>query len=260
MDTRITVRNGTFRTQVWSAGSGDPLVFLHGAGGLLGQDPFLNELAKAFTVYAPSFPGYGESEGVEAIDDVLDATFYHDELLTALGLGSAFVVGHSMGGMLAAELAALAPQRVRKLVLVAPAGFWLDDHPIPDFFAMAPEDLGLALFHDPMSPVAQAIMAIPADDNALAAMLIERVKRLAAAARVLWPIPDKGLRKRIHRITTPTLLLWGESDRLIPPVYAEEFLRRLKNAKWQTVKEAGHMLPYEQTAEFVRLTTAFLKQ
>jgi pimeloyl-ACP methyl ester carboxylesterase len=165
-----------------------------------------------------------------------------------------------MGGMLAAELAALAPQRVRKLVLVAPTGFWLDDHPIPDFFAMAPEDLGRALFHDPTSPLAQATLAIPADDDARAAMLIERVKRLAAAARVLWPIPDKGLRKRIHRITAPTLLLWGESDRLIPLVYAEEFLRRLQNAKLQIVKEAGHMLPYEQPAEFGRFTTAFCKQ
>ena len=259
MDTRISVRDGTFRLQVWSAGSGDPLVFLHGAGGLLGLDPFLDELAKTFTVYAPSFPGYGESEGVEAIDEVLDATLCYDELLTALGLDSAFIVGHSMGGMLGAELAALAPQRVKKLVLVCPAGFWLDEHPIPDFFAMTPEDLVQALFHDPTSALAQSMMAVPSDEDALTAMLIERVKRLAAAARILWPIPDRGLRKRIHRIAAPTLLLWGESDRLIPLVYAEEFLRRLKNAKLQTVREAGHMLPYEQTAEFVRLTTAFLK-
>jgi pimeloyl-ACP methyl ester carboxylesterase len=253
------IGGGRFDVEMQVCGSGDPLLYVHGAGGLLGVDPFLEELGKDFKVIAPSFPGYGESTGDDLIEDVVDASLFYHQLMDDLGIASAHVVGHSMGGMLAAEMAALDVHRVKKLVLAGPAGFWLDSNPIPDVFAMELPDLAAHLFHDPKSPLAQMFTAIPEDMNKLAEMYIERTKRLIQAGKFLWPIPDRGLKRRAWRIAAPTLLLWGESDRLIPPAYAKEFASHIRNTRTATIKEAGHMLMYEQPAAFVKTVRDFLK-
>jgi pimeloyl-ACP methyl ester carboxylesterase len=253
------IGGGRFEVELQTFGSGEPLLFLHGAGGLIGVDPFLDELGKNFKVIAPNFPGYGDTTGAELIDDVLDASLFYQQLMDDLGIASAHVVGHSMGGMLAAELAAVDSHRVKKLVLVCPAGFWRDENPIPDFFSMDLGDLAASLFHDPKSPLAQMFTAIPEDAERLAEMYVERTKRLTQASKFLWPLPDRGLKKRAWRIAAPTLLLWGASDRLIPPVYAQEFTSRIKQARTQTIKEAGHMVMYEQPEAFVKAVNDFLK-
>ena len=155
--------------------------------------------------------------------------------------------------------AALDVHRAKKLVLVGAAGFWIDENPIPDFFALDLSELGSYLFHDPKSAFAQMFLAVPQDMNALADMYVERVKRLSTASKFLWPIPDRGLKKRAYRIAAPTLVLWGSSDRLIPPAYAHEFTKHIKHAKIQMIDEAGHMLPYEQHDAFCKAVTGFLK-
>jgi len=259
MKTRQDIGGGRFNIELETCGSGEPLLYLHGAGGLTGVDPYLDELGKNFKVVAPYFPGYGESTGGELIEDVLDASLFYHQLMDDLGIASAHVVGHSMGGMLAAELAAVDVHRVKKLVLVCPAGFWLDDHPIPDVFAMDLPDLATHLFHDPKSPLAQLFTTLPEDMNALGEMYVERTKRLTQASKFLWPIPDRGLKKRAWRIAAPTLTVWGESDRLIPPIYAKEFTSRIKNARSVTIKEAGHMVMYEQPEAFLKTVREFLK-
>jgi pimeloyl-ACP methyl ester carboxylesterase len=253
-------QNGKYSIELHTYGSGgEPLLFLHGAGGLMPAEPYLEELGRDFKVYAPHLPGYGDSTGNEHIDDVIDVALFYHQLMDELGIPSANVVGHSMGGMFAAELTALCNHRTRKLVLVAPAGFWLDDHPIPDLFAAPLDEIAPLLFHDPNSPAAKLMTAIPEDFKALETMYVERVKRFAMASKFLWPIPDRGLKKRAYRISAPTLLLWGESDRLIPPVYAKEFTSRIKNAKLATIPQAGHMVMYEQQPAFVRAVREFLK-
>jgi pimeloyl-ACP methyl ester carboxylesterase len=253
------IGGGRFEVELQTFGSGEPLLFLHGAGGLIGVDPFLNELGKNFKVIAPNFPGYGDTTGAELIDDVLDASMFYQQLMDDLGIASGHVVGHSMGGMLAAELAAVDSHRVKKLVLVCPAGFWREENPIPDFFSMDLGDLAANLFHDPKSPLAQMFTAIPEDAERLAEMYVERTKRLTQASKFLWPLPDRGLKKRAWRIAAPTLLLWGASDRLIPPEYAQEFTSRIKQTRTQTIKEAGHMVMYEQPEAFVKAVNDFLK-
>ena len=253
------IAGGKFTVEVNMFGTGEPLLFLHGAGGLLGVDPFLDDLGHSFKVIAPHLPGYGESTGVEHIEDVLDATLFYHQLLDELGISSAHVVGHSMGGMLAAEFAAIDVHRVKKLVLVTPAGFWLDDHPIPDVFAMELPELADHLFHDPKSPLAQMFITIPEDMKLLEDMYVERVKRMTQASKFLWPIPDRGLKKRAWRIAAPTLVMMGESDRLIPPIYANEFTSRIKNSRSVTIKAAGHMPMYEQQEVFVKTVREFLK-
>jgi pimeloyl-ACP methyl ester carboxylesterase len=255
----VTVRHGLFETKLRTDGSGPPLLFLHGAGGLRGWDPFLADLARTFTVYAPSHPGFESSTGLEHIDDIIDLVIYYNDLLDALSLDSVHVAGHSMGGMLGAELAALSPQRVRKLVLVSPVGLWLDEQPVADFFAMTPEQLAVALWHDPNTEVARAMMAVPQDEKAQLQAYLVRMQHLSSAGKFLWPIPDKGLKKRIHRITAPTLILWGQSDGLAPVVYAREFQQRIPGSQVSVMPQCGHMPMYEDQAGFVERVLTFLK-
>jgi pimeloyl-ACP methyl ester carboxylesterase len=258
IETMLSVRKGRFRTLVRSAGHGDALLFLHGAHGLHGWPPFLEALTQSFRVIAPEHPGFGRSEGVEQLDDVVDLALYYTELLDALGLDEPYVVGHSLGGMIGAELAAIAPHRVDKLALIAPVGLWLDEHPVLDFFAATPEELAAAIFHDPHSPVARQMLTLPTDPDAQLEAVLERTRNLSAAGKFLWPIPDKGLKKRIHRIVAPTLLLWGASDHLVSPLYGEEFLNHIDGAQLSIFKGASHMLPFEKPDEVVEVITEFL--
>ena len=222
-------------------------------------EPFLEELGKTFKVYAPHFPGYGESTGSEHIDDVADAALFYHELMDELKIPTANIVGHSMGGMLAAEIAAFDVHRAKKLVLIAPAGFWIDEAPIPDLFAAQLTEIAPLLFHDPKSPMAQMLTAIPTDFKALETMYVERVKRFATASKFLWPIPDRGLKKRAYRIKRRPCCCGATSDKLIPPVYAKEFTSRIKNCKLELIKNAGHMVMYEQQEALVGAIRKFLK-
>src|SRR5439155_21486325 len=125
----IDTRKGT-RCRVLEGGSGAPVVFFHGAGGLLADNPFLDQLAQRYHVFAPEWPGYGESTGEELLEDMLDFALHGWDVIDALGLSRPHLVGHSMGGMIAAEMACLAPRDLDKLALVAAAGLWMDEHPI----------------------------------------------------------------------------------------------------------------------------------
>jgi pimeloyl-ACP methyl ester carboxylesterase len=258
IESLVSIRNGLFQTFVRSEGEGDPLLFLHGAAGLHGWPPFLESLARSFRVIAPDHPGFGRSEGLQHLDDVVDLALYYTEFIEAMGLDQPYLVGHSLGGMIAAEVAAIAPDLASKLVLIAPVGLWLDDHPVMDFFAATPEELATAIFHDPSSAVAKEMMTMSSDPEAQLEAVLERTKNLSAAGKFLWPIPDKGLKKRIHRIAAPTLLLWGASDQLVPPIYGEEFLTRIDGARLTIFKGASHMLPFEKSDEFVGVVTDFL--
>ena len=133
-----------------AAGNGRPLVFLHGAGWLTEDNPFLTALARRWRVFAPLLPGYGDCEGAEGLRDMLGITLHTFDVVAALGLDRPILVGHSMGGMIAAEMAAVAPREVERLGLIAPAGLWLDAHPVPDLFAKLPHELPALLFHDPV--------------------------------------------------------------------------------------------------------------
>ena len=159
---------------------------------------------------------------------------------------------------IAAELAALSPHRVRRLILANPVGLWLDNHPVADFFAMTPDQLGIALWHDPESEVAKAMMAVPEDEQAQLQAYLVRMQHLATAGKFLWPIPDKGLKKRIHRVEAPTLILWGQSDGLVPVEYAQAFQRAIRNAQVSIMRRCGHMPMYENPAAFVEEVTGFL--
>lgn len=254
----ITTKRGV-HIRVFETGSGVPLVFLHGAGGLFAENLFLDRLAERYHVFIPELPGYGESSGEELLEDMLDVTLHGWDVVAALGLSKPHLVGHSMGGMIAAEMACIAPNDLSKLVLVAPAGLWIPEHPIPDIFSFLPHEFASVLFHDRAQGEALLTGGLDLKNrDALKEFYIGNTRRLSMAGKILFPIPNRRLSKRLYRLTAPTLLLWGQSDRLIPPVYAERFRALIPQAELMLIDQAGHMLPYEQPGAFVPAVSRFL--
>jgi pimeloyl-ACP methyl ester carboxylesterase len=255
----VAVWQGQVRLRVLSQGSGPPLVFFHGSWGLV-WDPFLDELATRFTVYAPEHPGTTPEspDDVHHLDGLWDLVLCYDELLQGLGLERAAFVGHSFGAMVACELAAAYPGRVSRLALIDPLGFWRDADPIVNFMVLDPAQLRARLFRDPDGAAAGRLFGAADDATQAAASRVRLMWAMGATGKFIWPIPDKGLKKRIHRVQAPTLLLWGKEDRLVPPVYADEFARRIPGAQVQTVGDAAHAPHLEHPETVARMVRDFL--
>jgi pimeloyl-ACP methyl ester carboxylesterase len=243
-----TVQTPHVPVRYLEGGSGPPLVFLHGAGGVTAEDPFLAALAKSHHVYAPLVPGYGDSEECPEIRDMLDFTLHSWDVVEALGLKDPILVGHSMGGMIAAEMAAVQPNDVSRLALIAPAGLWDDAHPIPDLFSTLPYEMPSLLFHDEAAGAAILTAGRNVEDpNFLQTYLVANARQLGMAGRILFPIPERGLAARLYRIKAKTVLVWGDSDRLVPPVYAHAFKKGIAHCELVSIPEAGHMVTAEKT-------------
>jgi pimeloyl-ACP methyl ester carboxylesterase len=254
---QIAVRDGAFDTEVWEDGAGAPLLYLHGES-RPAWSPFLDALAEHHQVVAPLHPGYGGSAGTENLQDLPDLVYYYLDFLDRLGLQGLPLIGHGLGGMIAAELAAVQPDRFTALALISPLGLWLQDDPVKDFFAMPAAVLAEHLYHDPTSPAARAAAEVPTEGDAMIEYHVERAKSLATAAKYLWPIPNRGLAKRVHRISAPTLIVWGASDKIASPRYAEAFAEKIKGSRVEIVPEAGHLPHEEQSAQVADLVTTFL--
>jgi pimeloyl-ACP methyl ester carboxylesterase len=253
----IAVWQDQLAIRVIGKGSGPALVFFHGPWGLT-WDPFLDALAESFTVYAPEHPGTtpGSPDDATKLDTLWDLVLCYDELLDALGLERPILVGHSFGAMVAAEMAASSPARAKALALIDPIGFWRDGERVVNWMMVAPSELPRWVFRDPAGEPARRLFGTPGDDDP--ATRIRVMWTMGATGKFIWPIPDKGLKKRIHRVKAPTLLVWGKDDRLVPPVYADEFLRRLPGARLEVVDDAGHAPHLEQPARVARLVRDFV--
>jgi pimeloyl-ACP methyl ester carboxylesterase len=257
-ETRLTLWQGQIETEVEIRGNGPPLVYLHGPWGVSVDGPFLDRLSQSHTVYAPKHPGTstGQSEAIHTIDNWWDLVLYYGEVLERLELTAPPLVGHSFGGMVAAELAAALP--VQKLVLIDPVGLWREDLPVKNWMVMPEDERRSALFADPNGDAAQCFFGFPSEPKARVAAQVDFVWAQACTGKFVWPIPDKGLKKHTHRIAAPTLILWGKSDGIIAPAYAEEFARRIKNSKIELIDGAGH-LPHLEAPDIVaNLVRGFL--
>ncbi|HXG92397.1 MAG TPA: alpha/beta fold hydrolase [Blastocatellia bacterium] len=246
------------KVQMMEGGEGEPLLYLHSAYGENLWLPFHQRLAEQFHVIAPAHPGFAQSEGIEEIDSMEDLIFHYVDLLDHLGQEKINIAGVSLGAWIAAEFATCYPDRVKKLALGCPAGLWLMDHPMTDMFALMrrPEKLRAILFHDPSSALAELLVpAEPAEEQ-----LVEAYKAMTATARVAWNPPGHNpkLAGRLRRIKSPTLIIWGDDDKLIPTAYAEEWARHIKDSRVHLIKDCGHMIMFEGEAEFVRAVTEFL--
>ena len=254
----LELRGGDFHAEVIRDGQGPPLVYLHGAIGQKGWAPFLTQLAQNFTVYAPYLPGFGKSTGLEHLDDITDLTLYQFELLDALGIAKAHVVGHFFGGMIAAEMAAMSPSYVDKLVLASPEGLWSDSEPVADLIAMSAEELLDNLWSTASSSMGLSPADFEANARLKEVLAADRMQDLAAVGKFTWPIPDRGLKRRAYRIKAPTMLIWGEKDRINPPSYADEFKRLIPGAQVSMLPNAGHLLMLERGAAFADAVANFL--
>jgi pimeloyl-ACP methyl ester carboxylesterase len=259
LDKEIQVWGGAITATVATAGEGPPLVYMHGAGGLIWNES-LERLAEDFTVYAPYLPGTGEGNptAIYSLASLQDLLLFYFDVLDALELVSPVVVGESFGGMLAAELAATNPSAIGPLVLFSPLGLWRDDAPVPNWTIMTDDELRRTMFHDPQGSAADAFFAPHLDPEAQAAAALRATWAQACSAKFLWPIPERGLRNRLHRIKSRTLVVWGESDQLVSPVYARDFTESIQGARLEMVSEAGHLVQLEQPDAFDRLVKTFV--
>ncbi len=248
-----------FEAKVKIAGSGPPLVYLHAAGGPIWDD-FVTELTKRYTVYAPHHPGTGETlrESIYSVESLWDLVLIYDEILDSLNLQSVPVIGTSFGGMMACEVAAHRPERITKLVLLAPIGLWRDDAPVAPYMLMPPEKLAATLYKDLSSEPVQKVLQMPSDPDEAAIAAADLVWALGATGKFVWPIPEKGLKKRMHRIRAKTLIVWGEDDALISPVYANEFAYRIAGSRVEIINNCGHVPQVEQLPRLGLLVERFL--
>ena len=255
----IPVRHCNFEAKVKVGGSGPPLLYLHAAAGPI-WDPFVEGLCERYTVYAPHHPGTGETvrESIYAVESLWDLLLIYDEILDALNLSTVRVVGTSFGGMMACEIAAHRPERVTKLITLDPIGLWRDDAPVAQYMLMTPEQLVTTLYKHLDSPAVQAALQMPIDPKQVAVATADLVWALGATGKFVWPIPDKGLKKRLHRVKAPTMIVWGEDDALISPVYAEEFAARIANSRIEIIKDCGHVPQVERLEVLGPMVKGFL--
>ena len=255
----LSVWRDQIQSRVKVAGQGPPLVFLHGATGLKWDD-FLDNLSQTHTVYAPEHPGTtpGDPDAIKPLDDLWDLVLYYYEIFDRMELESPVVVGHSFGGMVAAELAATDPKRVGKLVLLSPLGLWRNDTPVKNAMSMAPDDLVKELFYEPEGPVAKRALAEPEDPEERMTATIQGIWNLGCTGKFTWPIPDKGLKKRLHRIQAPTLVIWGQQDGIVPAIYAQEFTDRIAGSRSVIVERAAHLPQLEQLSAVSEAVQEFL--
>lgn len=255
----VPVWDGRITLRVKVAGAGTPLIYFHPAGGLT-WDPFLSHLAESYTVYAPEFPGtsMGDPYAIHQVDDLSDMILIYEELVRKLGLVKPVVVGQSFGGMIAAELASRFPDLPSSLILLDPIGLWNEAHPTANWITTPPEKLPELLFHDPSSPAAQAMLAMPEDPEQQRASVAGLVWAFGCTGKFVWPIPDRGLRSRLHRIAAQTLIVWGREDRLADVAYASEFADAIAGSKVALFENCGHIPQVEKYGETAATVDEFL--
>lgn len=257
----VPVWDGALEIHVKVAGSGPPLFFAHSAGGPRWL-AFNDWLAEHFTVYAPDLPGTsaGDPRAIDKVDTFAELLLIYEELVRALRIEAAVAMGESLGGMIVADLAAHFPTLFSKLVLLAPAGLWLDERPTRVIEAIAglPEEAPANLFSDPTSEVAQEFFRLPDDPELLPPIIASLVWAQGCASKFLWPIPDQGLARRLHRVTTPTLIVFGRDDRMIPSAYGAEFARRIAGSRLELIEHCGHIPHVEQLERTKELVGEFL--
>jgi pimeloyl-ACP methyl ester carboxylesterase len=249
--TRLTI-NGR-QLVVNTAGQGEPVVLWHGAGTFTGFD-WIKPLADGFRLIAPVHPGFGESEDDEHVTSIQDYVMTYLDVFDQLGLDSFSLVGHSLGGWMAATFATQHARRLRKLVLVSPVGLRVPEAPTADLFRVLPEDLLPMLVADPRF-FAGKFPPEPTID-----MIVNQFREMTSTARVAWERNyDARLPRYLHRITVPTLLLWGEQDRLVPVQQAAVWANHLPNATLRTVPGVGHLV-LEESPEGMQIVKEFLAE
>jgi pimeloyl-ACP methyl ester carboxylesterase len=239
----VTVAGAQIRLLRAGPSGAPPLVFLHGAGGHVGWMAFLDELAQEFAVYAPEHPGFGRSDDPPWLDELGDLAYFYLDFLAALGLDRVHLIGTSLGGWIAAELAVRSTARLASLTLVCAVGIAANGKPIPDIFRM-PVDENLRRFYADPERAARRLGDMAKVDMNLVAKNRATVTRLAYRPRFYNP----SLAKWLHRIDVPALLIWGDKDGLVPVEFGEAYRALIPGSRLVVLEGAGHA-PFDERKE-----------
>ena len=236
-------------------GEGKPMLVLHGAGGLQPQAPFLRLLATHGRVIAPTHPGFGTAELPDWVDSIDDLAYLYLDLLDALDLRDVTLIGFSMGGWIAAEIAVKSTARIARVILVDAVGIKISDRltrDVTDIFGTDPAVLQRLTYFD----TSKAPRLADLSDEALEVVARNR----EASALYLWEpyMHNPKLTHRLHRITVPTLLLWGEHDGIVTTAYGRAFAERIPGARFDVIPAAGHVPQNEQPEAFVERVARFI--
>lgn len=230
------------RIRVLRGGEGPPLVFLHGASGHVGWLPFLEALAQRHDVIAPEHPGFGVSDDPAWLDRPSDLAYFYLDLLEALRLDGVHLIGTSLGGWVAAELAVRNTARLKSLTLVCAVGITANGAVMDDMFRMSAEENAVRFYFDPQRAQRRLANLAHADPRVL-------VRNRSTVVRLSYPhFVNPELAKWLHRIDVPTLLIWGENDGLVPPKFGEAYRRLIPQASLTVIPRAGHA-PFEEEAD-----------
>ena len=253
-----TIEVNGFPTRIWRKGVGPKIGFLAGYGGLTRWVPFLDELARSRTVIVPSLPGFpGGDRGHSVLDSHLDWLLAVRDILDQAGLAGADLAGSSVGASLAAEVAALWPATVGKLALIAPFGLFDEKNPPTDPWAQRADSVAGLMCADP--GIWTALKSPPEGANSVE-WPIEQVRANEAAARIFWPLGNTRIERRLRLIRAPTLLLWGEQDKIMPRAYAEVFATGIAGpTTTRIVAGAGHLAELDKPSEVARAILEFLE-
>ena len=234
------------KTHLRRGGRGEPLLFLHGANGAPVVLPFMEKLAQRFDVLIPEHPGYGKSDEPEWLENIHDIAYFYLDFLKQLKLKNVTVVGSSMGGWIAMEMAVRDTSRLKSLVLSSPAGIAAPGVRAADIFLMAPEEMVRNLFVD--QKLAEARLAQPEDIDV-------SLKNRHTTARLAWEprLHDPYLPKWLHRIDVPVKILWGRQDRILPVAFVDVYRKLLPKAEISILENCGHLPHAEKPDEFVEI-------
>lgn len=227
-------------------GTGDPVLYLRSMVIPAGDDAFVERLAGRHDVIVPIFPGFTSLDELTELGNGHDIALYVDDLLRSLGVERVHLVGHSFGGMVAAEVAAHFPDRVASLALVAPLGLWSEEEPTPDLARFRPAKLFNLLS-------AGGTNGVDEDDEE---HIVAAVQAMTATLKFLWPFPDRTLAHRLYRITSPTRIYWGRGDPIVQVGYAERWAAAIAGAQVETFA-GGHLLPQDQPDEMAESIATF---
>ena len=247
--------------QVYRGGEGPALLVLHDCEVMTAWQPYHAALATRFTVLAPSHPGFGASERPETIDSIDDLAYLYLDFIAGLGPHQVDVLGLGMGGWIAAEMAVRCSHPLRRLVLADPVGIKVSGRTevdIVETFILGREQLLEVGWHDPTLGADR--MKLPGTPGLADDDLLTLIRNREVAARLTWKpfMHNPALRRWLHRIAVPTLVLWGERDRIVRPDYGRAFQQVIPGARFQLIPAAGHYPYLERPEDFVAAVTAFL--
>lgn len=249
-----------FEIQTRRLGHGPQLLFLHGAGGAGdlfpgGQPaPFLAELAQHHEVHVPEHPGYGVQERPEWLDNIHDLAYFYLDYLEAAGLRQVHLVGQSLGGWVALELAVRNTAALRSLTLIGAAGIHVKGVAKGDIFLWSRDESAQRMFRNPEAREAFLGRAIPPDQQKAFLRNRETTALLAWQPRLY----DPNLHKWLHRIDVPTQVVWAENDEVLPPGYGEAMARLIPNARLSVIPDSGHLLYLDRPAALACLVRKFI--